>query len=291
MHEYDVVLKVLLQRSFRSITGKEVIRWLPTELPKVQNLRIDLLGETAEGELIQIEVQSTNDPAIAFRMLDYLVLVTRAHGRVPKQILLYVGRDPLRMPAQFEWADGVARFALLDIRELNGDALIASPELSDNVLGILAQLNNSRDALRRILEKVAASRREEAEYYYRALLILAGLRGLETVVQEEAQHMSLEIDISENKVLGPAYRRAVEEGREKGRQEGLQKGLQEGRTEGRQEGRQEGEIGLLRRLIERKFGPLPSWAEQKLAKYPAGDLEQLGIRLLEAATIEDLLPQ
>jgi len=268
MHAYDIVLKVLLQRSIRSITGKEVIRWLPTELPKVQNLRIDLLGETADGELIQIEVQSTNETGVAFRMLEYLVLVTRAHGRVPKQILLYVGRDPLRMPAQFEWPDGVARFTLLDIRQIDGEDLISSPELSDNVLGILARLNDDRDALRRILERISAARRPESEFYYRALLILAGLRGLEDTVQGEAQHMSLEIDISENKVLGPAYRRAVKEGQEKGWQEG--------------------QIGLLRRLIERKFGALPSWAEKKLEKYPAGDLEQLGLRLLEAANIEDL---
>ena len=79
MHEYDIVLKRLLEKSHQRLTGERVVRWLPTELPIVQNLRVDLLGETADGELIQIEVQSTNQPGMGFRMLEYLVHVNRLH--------------------------------------------------------------------------------------------------------------------------------------------------------------------------------------------------------------------
>lgn len=75
----------------------------------------------------------------------------------------------------------------------------------------------------------------------------------------------LTIDLSENKVLGPAYQRGL------------------------QEGRQEGQIGLLRRLIESKFGALPSWAEQRLAQSSSETLEEIGLRVFQAATLEDLL--
>ena len=48
MQEYDVALKLLLQGSatltMRELTGTAVARWLDVELPKVQNLRLDLLG-------------------------------------------------------------------------------------------------------------------------------------------------------------------------------------------------------------------------------------------------------
>ncbi len=280
MHQYDVVLKILLQQSLHRITGSTITRWLPTELPKVQNLRIDLLGETSGGELIQIEVQSTNDPGIPFRMLEYLVVITRLHGRVPKQIVLYVGKQPLQMASEFKWADGEARFTLIDMLTLNGEALLASPEPSDNVLGVLTRLEDHRTALRRILESLSKLQRDQADFYYRALLILAGLRGLEKVVQEEAKIM-LAIDISENKVLGPAYKRAVEEGHEKGLQEGLQ--------EGRKEGLHEGQVILLRQLIEHKFGALPSWAEQRLLQSSGPELEQFGLSVLDAHTLEDLL--
>lgn len=93
--------------------------------------------------------------------------------------------------------------------------------------------------------------------------------------------MSLAIDLSENKILGPAYRRGLEQGLQDGRQQGLQ--------EGRQEGRQEGQLDLLRRQIERRFGPVPSWVMQSLSQRSAQDLEQVGIRLFDAATLEDLL--
>ena len=47
MQAYDVALKLLLQRSatltMRELTGTAVEKWLDVELPKVQNLRLDLL--------------------------------------------------------------------------------------------------------------------------------------------------------------------------------------------------------------------------------------------------------
>ena len=54
MQEYDVALKLLLQGSarltIRELAGGPVVKWLDMELPKVQNLRMDLLG-VAMGEL------------------------------------------------------------------------------------------------------------------------------------------------------------------------------------------------------------------------------------------------
>src|SRR5438128_11074383 len=72
MQEYDAALKLLLQgsarRTMRELTGTDVLRWLDVELPKVQNLRLDLLGETAGGDLVHLELQSTNEAVIPLRM-------------------------------------------------------------------------------------------------------------------------------------------------------------------------------------------------------------------------------
>jgi len=206
-------------------------------------------------------------------MLEYLVHVNRLHKRVPRQILLYVGRERLRMDNQFRWADGQAGFTLIDMRDVDGDPLVASPEPSDNVLAILGRLKDQRAALHGVLEKLKRLDKVQAEFYYESLLILAGLRGLEEAVKEEAKMLT--IDISENKVLGPAYNR----GREEGREEGLQ--------EGRQEGRQ-ALLGLLLRQIESRFGSPPPWVEQRLSQYPSQELEEIGLRLLSAPTLEEL---
>jgi predicted transposase YdaD len=52
------------------------------------------------------------------------------------------------------------------------------------------------------------------------------------------------------------------------------------------EGRTEGEAKLLRRQLIRRFGPLPAWAEAKLAGAEPAPLEVWGERVLEAATLE-----
>lgn len=94
MHDYDVTLKSLLlvpaARAMRLVTRADVTKWLDIELPKVQNLRLDLLGETADGGLVQVELQSVNDPGMPLRMAEYALGVFRLLHRFPRQIVLYV---------------------------------------------------------------------------------------------------------------------------------------------------------------------------------------------------------
>jgi hypothetical protein len=142
MHHFDVVLKLLLRNSFARVAGRPVARWLKTELPKVQKQSIDMLGETADGELVHIELQSGHDEEMQFRMLQYLGLIAKLHHRIPRQVLLYAGREPLRMPSEITWADGSHRYQLIDMRDVDGEPLLASAEPSDNVLAILARLKD-----------------------------------------------------------------------------------------------------------------------------------------------------
>jgi predicted transposase YdaD len=97
------------------------------------------------------------------------------------------------------------------------------------------------------------------------LVILAGLKRLHPVVREEIQQMPITINIQENPFLREIF------------------------EEGRQEGRQEEAAVLLRRLLERRFGPLPPWAQQQLAAADIASLETWGLRLLEATSLEEVL--
>jgi hypothetical protein len=65
--------------------------------------------------------------------------------------------------------------------------------------------------------------------------------------------------------------------------------LEEGRQEGRQEGLQKGEATLLLRQLERRFGPLPDWAPDRLRTADRALLEDWGLRILDAASLEDVL--
>jgi len=67
-----------------------------------------------------------------------------------------------------------------------------------------------------------------------------------------------------------------------GERKGLEKGLQKGEQAGRQT--------VLRRQLARRFGPLPQWAETRIAQADADELLEWADRVLEAATLKDVLP-
>jgi hypothetical protein len=70
---------------------------------------------------------------------------------------------------------------------------------------------------------------------------------------------------------------------------GREEGRLEGRQEGRLEGRMEGEAALLRRLLVRRFGALPEWADARLARASTEELETWSEHVLEAVTLTEVL--
>lgn len=276
MYEYDTTLKEVLLESagltLRQLTGFEVRSWRDVELPQVANPRIDLLGETDSGALVHIELQSTNDPKMALRMLNYGLRVYEQHNRFPMQVVLYLGAAPLRMSHQLVLPGISFEYKLADIRDLDGVQLCDSPFIGDNIISILAGWPDKLEGIRRVLRRVAEREPAKRAKALAQLMIIAGLRKLGTDIEREVKLMPILDDILDHEVLGREYKR----------------GRQEGKLEGRQEGRQEGELILLRRMAAKRFGQLPAWAEERLASRSAAELEKLADRVLEACSLEDL---
>jgi predicted transposase YdaD len=72
----------------------------------------------------------------------------------------------------------------------------------------------------------------------------------------------------------------------------IEEWLEESRREGREEGREEGRVlalrGALRRLLVRRFGPLPSGVSEQVDALPAEECEELVLRAPEAASLREL---
>ncbi len=81
--------------------------------------------------------------------------------------------------------------------------------------------------------------------------------------------MPLLNDILEHEVLGREFKR--------------------GKLEGKREGKLEGERELLRRQAAKRFGPLPSWAEDFIATRSLQQIEELADRVLEVNSLDNLL--
>ena len=266
MQEYDAALKLLLQAStdslMRQLTGVSVARWLNVETPQVLNSRVDLLGETADQALVHIELQSTNDPEMALRMAEYSLRIYRQFKRFPKQIVLYVGERKLRMNARLSGPDCAFGYTLVDVRELDGAALLASERMEDNFLAILTPLEDRRRAIRQILGRIAGLEEHTRQDALSHFLIISGVRALEETIREEAHNMPILYDIMDHKVFGPLIR------------------------QGRQEGQQE----MLRSQLEKRFGPVPSRVKERLAKMSGPELDELALNLLDASKLEELFP-
>jgi hypothetical protein len=148
MHGYDVALKRIPTRPgsmlLTALTGSPSLRWLNVEAPLVRNLRVDLLGESPDGELVHIELQSRNEKDFPLRMSEYSFGVALRYGRLPRQVALYVGAEPLRMKSEVAGQGWAYRFHLVDIRDLDGEVLLASANPGDNVIDFLRGWVTSR---------------------------------------------------------------------------------------------------------------------------------------------------
>jgi len=216
MPEYDSALKLLLRqparRAIAMLARVPMRKWLDIELPKTQNLRMDMLGEDMVGDLHHIELQSTNDSGINLRMAEYALGTYRLLRKFPRQTVLYVGEAPLTMPDELRGSDFWARYRAIDVRDLDGEALLASDDVGDNVIAILTKLRDHREAVRKIVAKIGTLPESERNVATQQLVILAGLRRLEPMVQEEVKRMPIIIISWRTRSLDPRSARVWSKG-------------------------------------------------------------------------------
>jgi hypothetical protein len=268
VQKYDAALKSVLTRGsagfLSRLMGLEVAGFLNSDLAEVRSQQVDLLGEASDGRLFHVELQSTNEQRMAFRMLEYLVAIEGKYGRVPRQLVLYVGKAAMRMESRIETAGLSFQVNMMDIRELDGEPLLESDNLDENIVSVLARQPDGRRAVRRILEKIGASDPEYRAKALRELTILAGLRSLGHFVEEESERMPILDDFMDHDLFGPVMREGIATGR-----------VEEGRT-------------LFLKLAAKRFGLVPEWVSERIGQLGNEELEDLSVRLLDAKSLQEL---
>jgi len=145
---------------------------------------------------------------------------------------------------------------------------------------VLARLKDQREAVARIVGRIAQASPARRGVALRQLAILAGLRDLEDLVRQEVKKVPVLDSILDNKILGPPYKRGLKQGLE----EGLEKGLKKGR----EEGKLEGERLVLMRQIEKRFGTIPAATRRRLDRLTTAQMEEAALRLLDAARLDEI---
>ena len=187
--DYDVSLKLLFRKSTgvvaRTLFGGGRIReWLNVELPRVQNPRVDLLARMADGSLRHVEVESKCPADMARREAEYYLGLHRRFDEHVEQVVLYVGNEPVRVPVLFLTPTMKFEFRLIDIRDFEGEPLVQSADLTDNMLALLTRANQER-VMRRVEERLVKLQGREQADAARLFVLISGLRGLEEPVARE----------------------------------------------------------------------------------------------------------
>ncbi len=213
-----------------------------------------------------MELQFNNDSAMPLRMLDYYVGIRRLHKEPLHQTVLYAGRARLSMPSCYLSATTRHEYTVVNLREMDGDELLASDDWTDNEWALLTKSDPERVS-RVVLQRLRTLSGEEQQKAASTFVILGGILGIEKELERRLQDEM--IDLLENKVLGPAIRQGLEQGHAQGRAEAL--------------------TSLLQKRLIKRFGHLPAWAQAKLAAATPDTLETWSLQLDDNPTLENLL--
>ena len=273
--QYDATLKNLFQsaphRLVELLTGSRATEVLVPEYSAVRVRRPDLVLRLENGRVYHLELLSTGDGQIPWRMLEYYYLFVQQYSEPPLQQVLYVGKEPVAIASGIQQDALQFRYSVVDMHELDSAPLLDSPSLADNLLAILCRLEEPRTAVRRILGRVGSLPAQAATDALEKLVILSKLRALGSLLGEEQRNMPIPIDddLLDEPLIRDLVSKRVRQGEARGEARG-------GAT-------------LLRRQLEQRFGSLPGWALARLESADTSMLEDWGVRLLDATSLEQVL--
>ncbi|MEO5329719.1 MAG: DUF4351 domain-containing protein [Magnetococcus sp. THC-1_WYH] len=266
--QYDTTLKDLFehppQRLLQILIGREAVELLTVEFASTQKRLPDLLFLLKDDSIFHLELQSSSE-GMDWRMLMYYSFIRQRYpNRILVQKVLYVGLK--------EWQPGSAikepnlsfRYEVIDIRSIDCRELLDSPSLEENILAILCRIDNQKEVIQEILYRISELPIKARADALTKLAILSRLRRLETVVKTEADEMSLTFNLMENDVFRPIIMKA------------------------QMESEQKGEANILTRLLQRRFGTVPEWAKEKIAKAELPSIEEWSLRIFDAQSLDDV---
>jgi hypothetical protein len=284
MGKYDTTIREVLQEGcsafLRAIGIESPLSPLPFKLPRVTAREVDFVGEDENGVVHHVEFQAVNDPIMHARMLVYAgqigervmrmrrPSVVMRNKRRPEAVqfpdirstMVYVGRRPMSMPTAIERGPTLDfRFASRDARDLDADALLASPEIGDALMAVLCREGTKPDKVRKILERIEGAEAFRRDRDYGRLLILAELRDASRVVDTELKRMNIQVNLDNI----PRVREHAKQAR----------------------------IDMLTTMLAGKFGDEVKETDVagRLAKMEVKQLEAVAVRLLKVDDIDEVL--
>ena len=268
---------------------QEVVRGADLGKQRVDKLvNVRRLDGTDEWVLLHLEVQSQPDDSLPLRLYQYHHRIVDRFGRKAVTLVLLADERPNWRPAAHEedlWGCRLRfEYPVCKLLDLEREGRL---ENSDNPVALVAAAHLAAQATgddmeRRRRVKWSLTRRLfERGYNRQDVLELFRLIDWLMVLPKELEiDFRKEVREYQQQNIMPFVTSFERLAREEGREEGLEEGLEKGR--------EEGVTRLLRRQLQRRFGDLPGWVEERFAGASPEELEQWGERVLDAVILEDV---
>jgi len=213
---YDVPLRKLFKdvpvNFLKLVFGKEFkadeVKFLDVKLSKLFEREADLVFEH-RGEIYHLEIQSTDDPKMALRMLHYYGLIVENYQKAPIQAVVYVGEKPLRqMVGKLTLPNLEFSYRVVDLNGVDCQRLLESKDPSDWILSVLCRIENEERTLSELLRKLLNLPEGKRQKALSMLLHLAKLRPKRlNFLKKEVEKMPITIDLEKD----PFYLQAKRE--------------------------------------------------------------------------------
>jgi hypothetical protein len=253
--------------------------------------------------MLLLEFQSTPDGWMALRMLVYAGLLWQQlirekrlppDGKLPPilPVVLYNGdprwkapralQDLIELPDDsplWQWQPDM-RYHLID----EGAFTLGDLERREGLPALLFRLENSPNLAQLVgLADEVMAWFASHPAFTAARKVLVQLLGAAMAPYAPGIRVPDEL-LEVRNMLATRMEKWIEESKQQGRLEGEQLGEQRGE----QRGRQSGKAALLLRLLERRFGVLPDWARDRVLAADTDMMEEWGLRVLDAASLDEV---
>ncbi len=227
---------------------------LPDKIQITQQKEVDLLLKITDrnGEvfILHVEIQSQDEPNMAYRMLEYRIMAQQVYGLPVRQYVIYLGEKTSAMPTSIEQADLKFRYRLISLNQLPYQIFLSSNRAEEKILAVLASFGNEdpQHVIQSVIEEVMEASQSDftQNQYLQQLRIIIQLRNLDIefnkAMETVAKFFKEERD--------PLYIKGALKGRVEGKAEGKAEGKVEGKAEGKIEGKLEGKVEIVSNLLK-----------------------------------------
>lgn len=171
-------------------------------------------NEPIKDYVTQFDFQAGNDMTMPERMLFYKCLIKYEHNLPVRQIVFYIGNDPLLMVNFLKDSNTYHQYELYDIRIFKASSFLESDIPQEVLLAILGDFEGVEpdvimETILLRLQKLVKRKKDFQKFTFQ-LHVLSGLRNLHKIFQLKTKNMPLQFDLDvEN---DPFYLEGVEIG-------------------------------------------------------------------------------